>query len=168
MADRANTARLLLVDDNRDNLDVLAMLLGERYDVVSCGSAAEAFSALESSPVDLLVLDIGMTPIDGLECLEAIRALPGYRHTPAIALTAFARETERETFLAGGFQAVVTKPLLDHQALEALIDRLLADSSPTPCNGASDVPDGNLLTHSDPGRMLAGRGPGKHRAPSPS
>jgi CheY-like chemotaxis protein len=118
-------ARVLLVDDNKDNLDVLAWLLSERHSVSAHGSAAEALRALETVKPDLLVLDICMTPVDGVECLEAIRAVPGYSRIPAIALTAFARDVEREAFLGAGFQAVVTKPILDHRELMGYIDRLL-------------------------------------------
>jgi CheY-like chemotaxis protein len=71
------------------------------------------------------VLDIGMAPIDGVQCLQAIRARPGYARIPAIALTAFARDVERNAFLEAGFQAVVTKPILDHRAFLAAIEGLL-------------------------------------------
>jgi CheY-like chemotaxis protein len=123
---------LLLVDDNRDNLEVLAMILGARYRVVSCGSAVEALRAVEAIKPDVLVLDIGMTPVDGVQCLATIRAMPRYASVPAVALTAYARDVEREAFLAAGFQAVVTKPVLDEQGLIAVIDRLLATRNTSP------------------------------------
>jgi CheY-like chemotaxis protein len=119
------TARVLLVDDNPDNLELLAVLLSEHYVVSSHGSAAEALRELDSFDPDVLVLDIGMAPIDGLECLQAIRARPGHSRTPAVALTAFAREVERKTFLAAGFQAVVTKPIFDPREVVTVIDRVL-------------------------------------------
>ena len=131
----AHSGRLLLVDDNPDNLEVLAMLLGQHYSVAGYGSAAEALDALETVKPDLLVLDIGMSPVDGLQCLEAIRGRPGYGGIPAIALTAFARDDERSEFLKAGFQAVVAKPILDLDALAAVIDTLLpsaASSRPRP------------------------------------
>lgn len=117
--------RLLLVDDNYDNLEILTVILSGKYSVTSCTSAAEALRVLEDVRPDLLVLDIRMAPVDGVQCLEAIRAVRGYARTPAIALTAFARPVEREAFLAAGFQGVVTKPILDHRALERLIDTLV-------------------------------------------
>jgi CheY-like chemotaxis protein len=120
-----NTARLLLVDDNPDNLEILGVLLAQKYEVWSYGSAADALSALASVEPDLLVLDIRMRPVDGVQCLETIRALPGYRAIPAIALTAFARDEEQKAFLDAGFQAVVTKPVLDDRQLITTIDRLL-------------------------------------------
>jgi CheY-like chemotaxis protein len=119
------TARLLIVEDNRDILEMLTLLLSEKYSVSSCDSAAEALTVLEASRPDVVMLDIRMSPIDGTQCLEAIRAVPEYSRIPAIALTAFAREAEKQAFLAAGFQAVVTKPILDPRELEVVIDSLL-------------------------------------------
>src|SRR5690349_12171859 len=109
----ARTPRLLVVDDNRDILDMLTLSLNERYSVLGCQSAAEALAALQTSRPDLVMLDIRMSPVDGMQCLQAIRAVPGYEGTPAIALTAFARDSDRQAFLAAGFQAVAVKPILD-------------------------------------------------------
>jgi CheY-like chemotaxis protein len=128
------TARLLLVEDNRDNREVLTVSLSEKYDVASCGSAAEALAALDAISADLLILDIGMKPVDGLQCLNAIRARPGYSTTPAIALTGYARDVDRQAFLAAGFDAVVTKPVLDYPGFETLIETLLRPA------GASQAP----------------------------
>jgi len=121
-----STPCLLVVDDNRDILDMLTLSLGEKYTVLGCQSAAEALATLQTSRPDLVMLDIRMSPVDGVQCLEAIRAIPGYADTPAIALTAFARDSDRQAFLAAGFQAVAVKPILDQCELEALIDSLLA------------------------------------------
>lgn len=117
---------MLVVDDNPDNLEVIAMMLGRRFEVVTSGSPVEALTAVERVDPALLVLDIGMAPIDGIACLNTIRAIPRYAATPAIALTAFARQVEREAFLAAGFQAVVTKPILDPEQLEDVVHALLA------------------------------------------
>ena len=124
------TARVLLVDDNQDNLDLLSVLLSEHYAVSSYASAAEALRELDTVKPDVLVLDIGMAPIDGLECLQAIRAKPRYARTPAVALTAFAREVERNTFIAAGFQAVVTKPIFEPHEVVSVIDRMLGALTP--------------------------------------
>ena len=125
-----SAARLLLVDDNRDNLEILSVLLSEKYHVAGFGSAAEALAALDTVKPDVLVLDIGMSPVDGVQCLTAIRAQPGYSTTPAVALTAFARDSERAEFLAAGFQRVVTKPILDHGTLIRAIDATLEPRGP--------------------------------------
>ena len=147
------TAHLLLVEDNPDIREMLTVLLGEKYRVSSCGSAAEALTVLEASKPDVLVLDIRMTPVDGVQCLEAIRAMPGFSRTPAIALTALARDTEQQAFLAAGFQAVVTKPILDPRDLETPIDTLLKSS----CEPIAS----RALTQGIDDRMIAGHGRGK-------
>jgi len=120
-------ARLLLVDDNLDNLEVVGFFLGQKYDVHSHSSAAEALSAIDTVRPDLLVLDIRMRGVDGVQCLQAIRARPGYATIPAVALTAFARDVEQKAFLDAGFQAVVTKPILDDRQLLGTIERVLSD-----------------------------------------
>ena len=114
------TARLLIVEDNQDTLDLLTFWLSDKYSVLSYGRADEALTALEMAKPDLLLLDIGMRPIDGLECLKAIRAMPGYGSVPAIALTGYARDCEREAFQAAGFQAVLAKPVLDDELFAAI------------------------------------------------
>jgi CheY-like chemotaxis protein len=118
------TARLLLVEDDQDTLDLFTLWLTERYSVFSFQCADEALAAVETAKPDLLLLDIGIGPIDGLQCLAAIRAMPEYRSIPAIALTGYARDCEREAFQAAGFQAVLAKPLLD-DALFAAISAVL-------------------------------------------
>ena len=129
--DKAMTRpRLVLVEDDLDLLEVLSILLGEKYAVRGYASAVEALQAIDAAKPDALVLDIGMQPVDGVQCLETIRARPGYRDIPAVALTGFARDVERQSFLERGFQAVVVKPILDHGQLMAVIDRLV--NSPAP------------------------------------
>ena len=71
------TARLLLVDDNQDNLEILTVILSDKYDVLSYGCPEEALKAIDAAKPDLVVLDIGMSPVDGLQCLAANRAIPG-------------------------------------------------------------------------------------------
>jgi CheY-like chemotaxis protein len=138
------TARVLLVDDDQDNLEILTVILSEKYVVLSYAGAQEALAAVRAVRPDLALLDIGMRPVDGVQCLAAIRAIPGYGSIPAIALTAYARDVDRTTFLATGFQAVVTKPILDHQELFEAITALL-----TSCH----APDGARLD--GPYRMTA-------------
>ena len=119
-------ARLLLVDDNQDNLEIVAVFLSQKYDVYSYGSAAEALNAVDTVRPELLVLDIRMRGVDGVQCLQAIRAKPGYAAIPAVALTAFARDVEQKAFLDAGFQAVITKPILDDRQLVGTIERVFA------------------------------------------
>ena len=122
---QTDAPRLLVVDDNPDNLEITALLLARQYDVVACSSATEALAAIERVNPHCVILDIGMAPVDGVGCLNAIRTIAKYATIPAIALTAFARNVEREEFLAAGFRAVVTKPILDEE-LEQVVEAALA------------------------------------------
>jgi len=129
--DKAMTStRLVLVEDDRDNLEAFSILLGEDYTVFAYGSAVEAVQAIDAVKPDVLVLDIGMRPVDGMQCLEMIRAIPGYRDIPAVALTGFARDVERQSFLDNGFQAVVVRPILDYEQLVAVIGGLATSAAP--------------------------------------
>jgi CheY-like chemotaxis protein len=121
-------ARVFIVEDNPDNLELFVLLLGTKYGVSGFGSATEALEAAKAVRPDLLVLDVGMKPIDGLQCLNAIRALPGCSNIPAIAVTAFARDVEQNAFLAAGFQAVVTKPVLDFEEFTAVVETAINGS----------------------------------------
>jgi len=123
--------RILLVDDHLDHLELLAVILGEQYDARTCASAEEARRVVEEFRPDLLVLDVRMHPIDGVQCLEAIRAMPGYDNIPAIALTALARGVEKAALLKAGFQDIFTKPILDQASFMIAIDRVLEASLPS-------------------------------------
>ena len=114
------TTRLLLVEDDQDSLDLFVMWLSGKYCVFSYRCPLDAVNALETARPDLLILDIGIGPLDGVQCLKAIRAVPGYDSIPAIALTGYARDDEQEAFRAAGFQAVLTKPVLDDALLGAV------------------------------------------------
>ena len=105
------TARVLLVDDNQDNLDLLSVLLSEHYVVSSYASAAEALRELDTVKPDVLVLDIGMAPIDGLQCLQTVRARPGYARIPAVALTAYAGFEDKTRALRAGYLVHLAKPV---------------------------------------------------------
>ena len=117
--------RILLADDHADNLEWLTVALSDKYQVSGCASGEEALRSLEQVKPDLLVLDVRMGPLDGVQCLEAIRGRPGYADIPAVALTALAGEVAKAELLAAGFQAVVEKPILDERDLHDTIDSLL-------------------------------------------
>jgi CheY-like chemotaxis protein len=111
---RLDGVRLLLVDDEPDALDVLGEVLSEQgAEVHAASSAREALSSLPSVRPDVLVSDIGMPEMDGFALIEGVRALApeAGAHTPAIALTAFARPDDVKRALAAGFQMHIAKPV---------------------------------------------------------
>lgn len=112
-------ARILLVDDDETVREMVAQALGlQGAQVVTAASGAQALGLLraESSPgpgVNLLISDLGMPEMTGFELLAHVRALPAGQGgaIPAIALTAFARETDRRQALEAGFRAHFRKPV---------------------------------------------------------
>ena len=112
--------RVLVVDDERDALEIMRRLLAEQgCEVTTAGTAEEALARLAERPFDVLLSDIGMPGVDGYELLRLIRARPG-PHPRAIAVTAFARAEDRERALAAGFDGHLEKPLTPARLLRSL------------------------------------------------
>lgn len=105
--------RLLLVEDNDANRKVLqAMLTSAGYDVATARNGADAVQMAADQAYDLILMDISMPGMDGLEATASIRRSDGAsRNTPIIAITAHALPTERDRFLAVGMQGTLIKPI---------------------------------------------------------
>lgn len=117
--------QILLVEDNPDNRLLVAVLLEERYRVVEAASAEEALVLLPMFEPDLFLIDISLPGMDGVELLAEIRRRPEHAGRPAIALTAHAMEGDREYFLAQGFDAYLSKPILKESLLLDAVTRAL-------------------------------------------
>lgn len=116
---------ILLVDDQEDNRSFLQVILTKRgARVTSVGSAAEAFAELLRQPPDVLLSDIGMPGEDGLTFMQRVRALPPEQggHTPAAAITAFARPEDRDKALQSGFGAHLSKPTNPEELTRAILE----------------------------------------------
>ncbi len=106
--------QILLVDDEPDTREFQAFLLEQSGAIVTAvASGKEALQALERSIPDVLVSDIGMAQMDGYMLLQQIRSRPPNQGgtIPAIALTAYAAEIDRQQALQVGFQTHITKPV---------------------------------------------------------
>lgn len=104
--------RIMVVDDNEDARTLLRQLLSAASArVVDVGSVDSAIDALESFEPHLLLSDLAMPRQDGFDLIERIRAL-GWAagRLPAIALSAFARDEDRQRSLAAGYQSHIAKP----------------------------------------------------------
>lgn len=106
--------KVLHVDDDPMNLRVVQEILGAfGHTAVSVCSGAEALERLAREAYDVLLLDIHMPGMSGLEVIERLRAAPGQeRDTPAIALTADIYSRRPQEYLALGFDDFVSKPIL--------------------------------------------------------
>ncbi len=102
---------ILLAEDNQVNQEVAATMLrkrGHHVDVVGTGTAAVAQAS--RGHYDVVLMDIQMPEMDGLDATRAIRAMPACAELPIVALTAHALAEERQNCLAAGMNAYVTKP----------------------------------------------------------
>jgi CheY-like chemotaxis protein/nitrogen-specific signal transduction histidine kinase len=119
--------RVLIIDDEPDSRELLAVILAQaRAEVMSVASAAEFLKALESFQPDVVVSDIGMPEVDGYTLLRQVRSLSPKQggQIPAIALTAYAGEIDRQQAIAAGFQRHITKPIEPDQLVVAIVSLL--------------------------------------------
>lgn len=123
VTDPAMGLHILIVDDNRDAADSLAMLLGLRGAVVRVAyGGPAALAVLDAFHPNLAILDLGMPGMDGHELARHIRALPQYRRLPLVAMTGRGQMSDRQHSQDAGFDLHLVKPV----AIDAL-DAMLSD-----------------------------------------
>ncbi len=126
-SDALPALRLLLVDDNNDAADLLAEWLGmEGHQVRAAYSAKEGLAQLAQASFDAAIFDIGLPEISGYELARRVRAEPGTRHLPLVALTGYGSDSDRVLALEAGFDDHFSKPVDMERLLERL-KTLLAD-----------------------------------------
>jgi signal transduction histidine kinase len=103
---------VLIVEDSPDTLLLLSTIFRrEGATVTTASSAAEALSLAVTNRPHLIISDIGMPDVDGFQLLEQLRLLPGLGAVPAIAVSGYASEEDRESALAVGYLSLVAKPI---------------------------------------------------------
>jgi len=104
--------KILYVEDNEDNADILKRRLGRLgFEIVIATDGAEGVAMAGETKPDLILMDLSLPVIDGWEAAGRIKAAPGTRHIPVIALTSHAMTGEREKALAAGCDDFDTKPV---------------------------------------------------------
>jgi CheY-like chemotaxis protein/two-component sensor histidine kinase len=113
--------RLLVVDDNVDSADSLAMLLemnGHELDVANSG--ADALEKAQHIRYDMIFLDLGMPEMDGIETARRLRLLPNGKEIYLVALTGWGQEKDRQRTRAAGFDWHLVKPVESDAFMEVL------------------------------------------------
>ena len=104
--------KILLVEDNPVNRRLAIFLLrSQGYQVREATTAAAAFEMVEKERPDLIVMDIQLPGMDGLEATTKLRAEPATAEIPVIAVTSYAMAGDRDKALAAGCSGYVTKPI---------------------------------------------------------
>ncbi|MCK6458452.1 MAG: response regulator [Planctomycetes bacterium] len=140
MARTASPRRVLVVDDGELNREVARHLLEQRGHVPTLVSSGEEAieAALRGPPYDVILMDVQMPGMDGIEATGALRAR-GSR-VPVVAVTAHAMKGDRERFLAAGMDGYVSKPIRPRDLYEA-VEGVGHGEGGAPARGAEAPPD---------------------------
>ena len=129
-ASAARSGRLLVVDDNVDAAETLALLLSSAgYDVQTAADAETALALVETFIPELAVLDIGLPGMDGYELAKRLRSDLHIPDLKLIALTGYGRESDLERAITSGFDVHLVKPA-DPERLLDEIARLMGNGEP--------------------------------------
>jgi len=105
-------ARILVIEDNPANLELMRYVLGAfGHTVATATDGEEGLVAARRDPPDLIVCDLQLPGIDGFEVVRRLKADPAFARVPLIAVTAFAMVGDRERVLAAGFDGYIAKPI---------------------------------------------------------
>ena len=136
-------SRVLLVEDNEINRTVATeLLLGMGVEAITASDGEDAWRQISSASFDLVLMDIQMPGIDGIEVTRRTRLLPGpERRTPIVALTAHAMLGDRQRFLDAGMDDYLAKPIEEQELARVLLRWLKTlPSSPGPMAKEQPVP----------------------------
>ena len=118
-AARSGAGSILLVEDNADNrLTVSAILEGNSYELSVAEDGEQGVRMVRELLPDVILMDIQLPVMDGIQAIKIIKSDPATRHIPIIAVSARAMKGEREAILAAGADDYVPKPINPDELLE--------------------------------------------------
>lgn len=130
MAEPALEEKVLIVEDNSQNMRLLVMTLRARgYALFQAADGEEALQVATRELPDLIIMDIQLPKMGGMEVTRRLRQLPEFANTPIIALTAYAMKGDEAKFLEAGCDVYVAKPI-DTRELPRLVADMLAGKKP--------------------------------------
>jgi two-component system alkaline phosphatase synthesis response regulator PhoP len=120
--------RVLIVDDNDLNRKLFESLIGHLFSYESAKNGLEAVDLATKNKFDLIIMDIQMPLMDGITAMKKIRQeCP--ETCPILAVTAYAEEADRGSFLSEGFDDFITKPIRPKEFLKLIQDYLIIKKS---------------------------------------
>lgn len=122
-----NNIKVLLVDDEYFNYEMLTLALGERFEVCYVGSGQEALAKTVESQPDVLLLDVCMPGIDGYDTCRLIKNTPETKNIPVIMVTGLESQSEKDEAYRAGCDDYITKPF-DMSELKEKIEHYSAQN----------------------------------------
>jgi len=113
--------RIAVVEDNPDNLMLVEAILSGAYEVLGFETGQEALDKIPGLDVDLILLDISLPGLDGVQVLKELRQMEQTRALPIIALTAHAMVGDRDKYIKEGFDNYYSKPIVDMDDFQQLV-----------------------------------------------
>ena len=118
--------KILIVEDNPENMRLLEMTLRARgYTLLKATDGEKALDIAMRKRPDLIIMDIQLPKMNGLEVTKKLRETPAFSHTPIIAITAYAMKEDKEKVIASGCDAYLSKPI-NTRELPKVIAKMLA------------------------------------------
>ena len=131
MAGKAPKARILVVDDDVNNITILREILGPRYTVLSATTGNKAVAlAASNPPPDLILLDIKMPNMDGFDVLKTLKTSQRTRNIKIVFVTAKRGIDDKMTAYEKGIEDYITKPI-DAQFVLQIVERLTGKAGPS-------------------------------------
>lgn len=173
------SARVLIIEDNQTNLELLMYLLrAYGHTVLTARDGASGISAVRALRPDLVACDVQLPGIDGYELARRIKADPDLASIPLVAVTALAMPGDRDKALSAGFDGYIAKPIAPDRLIENLESYLRVEKrssgrpghhppAPRPREAAGrdtqppDHPEPRAAGHN--GGAAAGKPPGARR-----
>ncbi len=117
--------KILIVEDNPQNMRLLEMTLGAKsYTLLKATDGEQALDMAVRERPDLIIMDIQLPKMSGLDVTRKLRRMPEFSSMPIIALTAYAMKGDKEKFIEAGCDAYLSKPI-NTRELPEMIARML-------------------------------------------
>ena len=118
--------KILIVEDSPLNMKLLEMVLrAKSYTLLKATDGKEALDIAVREQPDLIIMDIQLPKMSGLEVVRRLRETPAFSHTPIIAITAYAMKGCKKRIIESGCDAYLSKPINTRELPEVIAEMLL-------------------------------------------
>lgn len=118
--------KILIVEDNPLNMKLIEMILRPKgYTLIAATDGEEALDAAIREKPDLIIMDLNLPKVSGLEATRRLRQIPAFNHIPIIAVTAHAMKGDEEKIIEAGCDAYLPKPIDTRQLPRVIAEMLL-------------------------------------------